>query len=292
MPGDELDEPLAIELPEDEAPEAEAVEVIEADAPDDEAEIIVAFDGDEPIVAKASEPDNSVIREFRKRNREQAAELARLKAQLETAPLVLTDEVAGPEPTLESCDWDEVKFREAARAYDRKVAEIAQRDIDRANAAARQAAADAAEGAAYLTARQALGARDYEDAEASFIEAFPNAAYQRLVVRAADDPAKLIYALYKAPAKLAALAAITDAAKLAAAVGKLEGRMTVTKSTSKVQPEKRVTGSGSVSGTASGAYEAQLAKLRAKADETGDLTPVLNYKREHAARIAAKTAAR
>ena len=83
---------------------------------DDDGEVIVAFDGEEPIASAAKPDDSSVIREFRKRNREMAAELARLKAAQEAAPLVLQDEVVGPVPTLEECDWDENKLAQAIEA--------------------------------------------------------------------------------------------------------------------------------------------------------------------------------
>jgi len=277
-------EPLD-ELPVDE-PEAVEVEAVEPEADeDDDGEIEISFDGEEPIIAEAKPADNSLIRDFRKRNRELAAENARLRAQHEASPLVLTDEVVGPVPTLESCDWDENRLADAMEARARKAIEIDRNRAAREEAAAKQAAADAEELASYVKARAALGARDYEDAEAAFVEAVPNVAYQRLIVRASDNPAAVIYALYRSPAKLAELAAITDAAKLAAAIGKMEARLKVVKK-STVQAERRVTGAAPVSGTAKGSYEANLEKLRAKAEVTGDLTPVLEYKRKHAASVA------
>jgi len=283
---DELDE-LPVEVAEDDAPEVEAVEV-EAEAPepdDDDGEVIVAFDGEEPIASAAKPDDSSVIREFRKRNREMAAELARLKAAQESAPLVLQDEVVGPVPTLEECDWDENRLAEAIEARAERKAQIERNNAARQDAAARQAAADAAEAAEYVKSRSSLGARDYEDAEAEFVAAVPNPAFQRLIVRAADNPAAVIYALYKSPARLAELAAITDAAKMAAAVGKLEARLKVTKTVSKVQPEKRVVGGAPVS---TGGVERHLAKLEAEAERTGDRTKVYQFRMEQKRKEAAR----
>ena len=289
MPGDELNEQdeLLVETPEDEAPEAGPVEAEapEPESAEDDGEVIVAFDGEEPIASAAKPDDSSVIREFRKRNREMAAELARLKAAQEAAPLVLTDEVLGPVPTLESCDWDEAKLAEAIEARAERKAQIERNRIAREEAAAKQAAADAAEAAEYVKSRSALGARDYEDAEAEFVAAVPNPAFQRLIVRAADNPAAVIYALYKSPARLAELSAITDAAKMAAAVGKLEARLKVTKTVSKVQPEKRVVGGAPVS---TGGVERHLAKLEAEAERTGDRTKVYQFRMEQKRKEAAR----
>jgi len=282
---DELDE-LPVEVAEDDAPEVEAVEVEAAtdEADDDDGEVIVAFDGEEPIASAAKPDDSSVIREFRKRNREMAAELARLKAAQEAAPLVLTDEVLGPVPTLESCDWDENRLAEAIEARAERKVQIERNRLAREDAAAKQAAADAAEAAEYVKSRSSLGARDYEDAEAEFVAAVPNPAFQRLIVRAADNPAAVIYALYKSPARLAELAAITDAAKMAAAVGKLEARLKVVKK-SAVQPERRVSGAAPV--RMNGA-DTHMARLEAEAERTNDRSKIYAYKRQLAARAAAR----
>ena len=283
---DELDE-LPVEVAEDDAPEVEAVEVEAAtdEADDDDGEVIIAFDGEEPIASAAKPDDSSVMREMRKRLRELAAENARFKTQAESAPLVLTDEVLGPVPTLESCDWDENRLAEAIEARAERKVQIERNRLAREDAAAKQAAADAAEAAEYVKSRSSLGARDYEDAEAEFVAAVPNPAFQRLIVRAADNPAAVIYALYKSPARLAELAAITDAAKMAAAVGKLEARLKVTKTVSKVQPEKRVVGGAPVS---TGGVERHLAKLEAEAERTGDRTKIYQFKREQQRKAAAR----
>ena len=274
----EVEEPVALdELPEVDAPEPEPVD-------DDHGEITVAFDGEEPVTSAAAAPDNSIIRDFRKRIREQAAELARLKAAQDAAPLVLTDEVLGPVPVVDDFDWDNEKHQQAVAKWIERRDAIAARKVERENAAARQAAQDAAEAAEYVKSRSSLGARDYEDAEAAFVDAVPNTAFQRLIVRAADNPAAVIYALYKSPARLAELSAITDAAKMAAAVGKLEARLKVTK-VSKVQPERRVSGGAPLS---TGGEDRYLAKLEAEAERTGDRTKIYQYKREQARKASAR----
>ena len=269
--------PLALdELADDAAPEADVPADDAPDDDDDSDEITVAFEGEEPIAATAAAPDSSVIREMRKRNREMAAELARLKAQSDAAPVVPVVEQLGPMPTLESCDWDEQKLAEAITARERRAIEIERARVVREEAAAKQAAADAAEAAEYVKSWSRFDASAREDAEAAFIEAVPNTAFQRLIVRAADNPAALMLALSRSPARLAELAAITDAAKMAAAVGKLEARLKVTK-VSKVQPEKRVSGGAPLS---TGGEDRYLAKLEAEAARTGDRTKIYQYKRE------------
>ena len=289
MPADELneqDETLVLDVLEDEAPEVEAVDTpAPDDSEDDDGEVIVSFDGEEPIASAAKPDDSSVIREFRKRNREMAAELARLKAQQEAAPAAPVVEEVGPVPTLESCDWDEQRLAEAIEARAERRQQIERNRLAREDAAAKQAAADAAEAAEYVKSRSALGARDMSDAEAEFVHAFPNPAFQKLVVRAADKPAELIYALFKSPARMAELAAITDPATPAAAVGKLEGNLKVTKKASTVQPERRIVGGAPLS---TGGEDRHLARLEAAAEKSGDRTAIYQYKRSQALKAAAR----
>jgi len=271
---------LTDEIPDD-LPDA----AVEDDAPeeDDGGEIEISFDGEEPIIAAAKPADNSLIRDFRKQRRADAAEIARLKALVEVAPVAASVEL-GPVPTLESVDWDENALAAAIEARAERKHALELQQAAQQEAAAKQAAADAAEAAEYVKARSALGARDYDDAEASFVEAFPNPAFQRLVVRASDNPAAVIYALHRAPAKLAELAAITDAAKLAAAIGKMEARLKVVKK-SAVQPERRVSGAAPV--RMNGA-DTHMARLEAEAERTNDRSKIYAYKRQLAARAAAR----
>ena len=72
---------------------------------------------------------------------------------------------------------------------------------------------------------------------------------------------------------------------MAAAVGKLEARLKVTKTVSKVQPEKRVVGGAPVS---TGGVERHLAKLEAEAERTGDRTKIYQFKREQQRKAAAR----
>ena len=268
----------------DEIPDDLPAAAVEDDAPEeDDGEIEISFDGEEPIIAAAKPADNSLIRDFRKQRRADAAEIARLKALVEVAPVAAIVEL-GPVPTLESVDWDENALAAAIEARAERKHALELQQAAQQEAAAKQAAADAAEAAEYVKARSALGARDYDDAEASFVEAFPNPAFQRLVVRASDNPAAVIYALHRAPAKLAELAAITDAAKLAAAIGKMEARLKVVKK-SAVQPERRVSGAAPV--RMNGA-DTHMARLEAEAERTNDRSKIYAYKRELARKAAAR----
>ena len=268
----------------DEIPDDLPAAAVEDDAPEEDGgEIEISFDGEEPVIAAAKPADNSLIRDFRKQRRADAAEIARLKALVEVAPVAASVEL-GPVPTLESVDWDENALAAAIEARAERKHALELQQAAQQEAAAKQAAADAAEAAEYVKARSALGARDYDDAEASFVEAFPNPAFQRLVVRASDNPAAVIYALHRAPAKLAELAAITDAAKLAAAIGKMEARLKVVKK-SAVQPERRVSGAAPV--RMNGA-DTHMARLEAEAERTNDRSKIYAYKRQLAARAAAR----
>jgi hypothetical protein len=86
----------------------------------------------------------------------------------------------------------------------------------------------------------------------------------------------VIYALGKNPKKAAELAKLTDPVKFAFAVAKLEKELKVTNRRAAPAPERVVQGTGRVSG----AVDSTLERLREEAARTGNMTKVLQYKRQ------------
>jgi hypothetical protein len=259
----EIDETNTVELGEEEAEQ------------EDEEEVVISI-GEEAPPPQEEVRAPEWVRELRKANREKDKRIRELEAKLNTSPTENKPVVLGPKPTLEACDYDEEAFeRELAGWYERK------READTAEAEAVKA--QEAEAAAwqqkledYEKAKASLRVRDYDDAEANALETF-NVTQQGIVLQGADNPALLVYAVGKNPAKAKELASITDPVKFAFAVAKLETQLKVTNRKAAASPERTIHSGG---GRLSGAIDSTLERLRAEAEKTGDYTKVLRYKRQ------------
>lgn len=241
-------------------------EETEAEGEDDE-ELVVSF-GDE--AAPASEDTAPEwVRELRKKNRELEKKLA--EAEKAKAPEIPQ---AGPEPTIESCEWDDERFKAEWRSWnDRKEAE------ERAKTEAEKSAEDnrarfQAELSAYGEQKQKLGAKDFDSAEGE-VTSLLSELQQSILVSGAENKAQLIYALGKNPTKLRELASL-DPIKFAFAAGKLEGQLKVERRRASVAPETVVRGSAPIGGR----NDKTLERLEAEAVKTGDRTKVISYRRK------------
>jgi desulfoferrodoxin (superoxide reductase-like protein) len=241
-------------------------------------------DSDEVIVSigeEAPPPEEQThapewVRELRKTNRELQRQNRELQgklqstAQTETKPVVL-----GKKPSLEEHDYDADKFEAAlANWFERK------RQADEAQAkqeaeVMNQQKAWQAKLDGYGKAKAELRVKDFEDAEAVAQELF-NITQQGVVLQGADNPALVIYALGKNPKKAKELSDIKDPVKFAFAVAKLEKELKVTNRKAAPPPERIVSGTGRVSG----AVDSTLERLREEAARTGNMTKVIQYKRQ------------
>lgn len=265
-----------------ETPETEAPETPDApDAPAPEPEEVIVTIGDEPPPEpQDTTPAPEWVRELRRVNREREREIKELRDKLaakETAPPAATD--PGKKPTLEDHDYDTEAFeRELTTWYDRKRA--ADAEITRQlQAEQEQQKAWQAKLEGYARAKTELRVPDYEDAEAMAQETF-SIPQQSIIVAGAENPALLIYAMGRNPAKAKELAAITDPVKFTFAIAKLEAQLKVTPRKAPPAPEKPIRSTGGVS--VSGAVDGTLERLREEAARTGDATKVIAYKRQKA----------
>lgn len=212
----------------DEDDEAEEGEFSEDDeeagegdgADDGQAETIVTFE-DEPDKEAGEEGDDGgpVIRRIRERNKELARENLELrKAASAAAPV----EDLGPKPTIAGFDYDEAAFEEALDEWKERKAKTEQAKVaqeaenERANREWQQ------DMVTYAARRDALALPDFEDS-AEACKSMLNLAQQAVIVKAARDPAALVYALGRSDGRLAELAKIQDPIKFAAAIARMEG---------------------------------------------------------------------
>jgi hypothetical protein len=261
---DEPDEVL--ELTEDQVIEPDTEE--ETSDAESQEEVVVSF-GDEAAPA-SEERDSEVLRNLRKQYREVVRERDALKQQ--TAPKVPD---AGPEPTLEACDWDEDKFKSSWREWNarREAEEATKSEAEKQQAAAREKFE--AKVAIFAEQKQTLPVKDFDDAEAEVLGTLSQ-VQQRILIHGAENKAQLVYALGKHPEKLKALASIQDPIEFAFAAAKLEDKAKMERRKVTTSPESEVRGSAPLSGLT----DKTLERLEAEAAKTGNRTKVIAYKRQ------------
>lgn len=266
-----------VEIVEDQLTEAQPVEAEEEQDQDElENEVVVSI-GEEAPPTEEEKPAPKWVRELRRTQRELQRENRELKAKLEAPARTETKPVqVGVKPTLDSCDYDSEKYEaELAAWFERK------RDADQ-KARQLQETEEAqhrewqAKLAAYSKAKSELRVRDYDDAEDA-VQSMFDVTQQGVMLEGAENAALLVYALGKNPSEAKKLAAIKSPVKFAFALAKLEKELKVSTRTKQAPPpDKTVSGTGRISGS----VDSQLARLRADAEKTGDMTKVIQYKRQ------------
>jgi hypothetical protein len=258
-----------VEVVEEEIEVNEPVDEVE---PEDTEEVVVSI-GEEAPPPEEHTPAPEWVKELRKTNRELQRQNRELQGRLQAAPPETKPVVIGNKPKLEDHDYDADKYEEAlANWFERK------RQADDANAkqeaeVMNQQKAWQAKLDGYGKAKAELRVKDFEDAEEVAQQVF-SITQQGVLLQGADNPALVVYALGKNPAKAKELAEIKDPVKFAFAVAKLEKDLKVTNRRQAPAPERIVTGTG----RSSGAVDSTLERLREDAARTGNMTKVIAYK--------------
>ena len=265
----------APDLPETETPEAEAPE---DDTPEEEeGEVVVTFGDEAPPPEPEPAPDSNPLKLQRERIKELERQKRELEDKLRAKDAPIPETPLGPKPKLEDYDYDADKFE---LAYDDWVGRKRQADERAAQAQAEVRAKEEAwqaKLADYGQAKAKLKVPDYEEAEERIQQLF-DVTQQGVMIAGADNPALLVYALGKYPAKAKELAAIKDPVKFAFAVAKLETQMKTT-SRPRAAPPAPDTPIKSTAPSRS-AVNATLERLDQEALRTGDRSKVVAYMRQ------------
>lgn len=260
----------------DESTETEDSSEMEQNDESEDDELVVTIGEDAPPQEQDDgfngQPAPQWVKDLRKENRELKKQL---KSNPDTTKKVDEDLTLGDKPKLEQYGYDEDQYAEALDIwYDRK----AKVDKRKAEVEAEQLKAQEQIQAvvnSYNEKKQKLKVRDFDEAESELTDKL-SVQQQGLILEGADDPALVVYALGKNKARLEELAKITNPAKFAFAVAKLETQMKTSTRKAAVAPEKTIAGNGSTSGTA----DTTLDRLRKEAEKTGDYSKVVQYKRK------------
>ena len=252
--------------------EIEVNEPVDEVEPEDTEEVVVSI-GEEAPPPEEHTPAPEWVKELRKTNRELQRQNRELQGRLQAAPPETKPVVIGNKPKLEDHDYDADAYEEALTSwFERK------RQADEINAkqeaeVMNQQKAWQAKLDGYGKAKAELRVKDFEDAEEVAQQVF-SITQQGVLLQGADNPALVVYALGKNPAKAKELAEIKDPVKFAFAVAKLEKDLKVTNRRQAPAPERIVTGTG----RSSGAVDSTLERLREEAARTGNMTKVIQYK--------------
>ncbi len=252
------------------------VEEIEINEPVDEVEdteeVVVSI-GEEAPPPEEHTPAPEWVRELRRTNRELQRQNRELQARVQAAPPETKPVVIGNKPKLEDHDYDADRYEEAlTNWFERK------READEVNAkqeaeALNEKKAWQATLDGYGKSKAELRVKDYKDAEAVAQDALSD-IQQGILMEGADNPALVVYALGKNPAKAKELSEIKGHVKFAFAVAKLEKDLKITNRRAAPAPENIVSGTG----RSSGAIDSTLERLREEAARTGNMTKVIQYK--------------
>ena len=272
--GSKMNQKAVIEDNEIEVEEVETVisQIADEDEPEDTEEVVVSI-GEEAPPPEEHTPAPEWVKELRKTNRELQRQNRELQGKLQAAPTENKPVVIGNKPKLEDHDYDADKYEEAlTNWFERK------RQADDVNAkqeaeVMNQQQAWQAKLDGYGKAKAELRVKDFEDAEEVAQQVF-SITQQGVLLQGADNPALVVYALGKNPAKAKELAEIKDPVKFAFAVAKLEKDLKVTNRRQAPAPERIISGTG----RSSGAVDSTLERLREDAARTGNMTKVIQYK--------------
>lgn len=232
-------------------------------------------EGEEP-----QQPQESrTFRKLREISNAALKDKRRLERELEEvrAKLPKPEPTLGTKPTLDQYDYDETKFSEAYDRWMEQKAAMDAADRQKLDAIRKQEEEVETFKKSYKTRADSLGVDDFQESEAE-VGSMLNPTQTGLLMRGADDPAVLVYALSKSPARLIELSKITDPVKFTVAVAKLEINLSA-KRPNRPAPEPRVNSERSSGGHS--ASSSQLEKLREKAARTGDYSEVVAYKKQN-----------
>jgi hypothetical protein len=266
------------ETPETELPETEALE-------EAESEVVVTFGDEAPPEEAEATPETNPMRQLREERQRLVRENKELQEKLRAKEAPAPEVPLGAMPSLEAHDYDEDKFKlalqdwfERKRAADEKAAKA--KAAARANEDAWQSKLTD-----YGQAKTKLKVSDFEEAEERIQNLLPVPQQSAIVhVAGADNPALIVYALAKHPAKAKELGDIKlangdpDVVKFAYELGKLVTQMKTTPRTRPAPPAPETP----VKSTAPSrsATNATLDRLDQEALLTGDRTKVAAYKRQ------------
>lgn len=233
---------------------------------DDEEEVLVFGDETEP-----RSDDTNLVKLLREEIKKRDKRIAETERAVRPQPVEV-----GKKPDLwDDCEGDPDKFESALDAWKERKATAERQQNQAKDSEERERERWEGELKRYEDGKSKLGFADVGDAEET-VKASLDAMQQAVIIAAADDPAKVIYALGRHPDRLANIAAMDNPLKLAAAIARLEGQLKMVKRRKAPDPDTPERGSARVSHVSA---DKRLKQLEDEADRTGDRSKLVAYRR-------------
>lgn len=229
-------------------------------------ELSIEIEGEDPV------EETPLIKQLRDRTRDLARENAELKKATAPKPIEV-----GPKPTLESCDYDDERFENELDAWKETTRQAEEQRAQQQQAEQTRNQQFERAVTTYRTQAAQLGVKDFEEAEATIKTTLPE-LLQSAIVTYAKEPAKVVYALAKHPAKLAQLAAEPDPVRFILAINELERNLKVVNKRRPPTPDAESIQRGSASLSASTDKEAE--KLYNAGVKSGDMSAYFKHQRD------------
>lgn len=223
------------------------------------------------LEGEVAEEEPSLVKKLRDEIRERDKKLAAIRGVEAEAPEI------GPEPTLESCDFDDDAFKAKWKEW---YAASQQAETVAAEKARRQQLKEAEDQQRLINYRAkaaALPVKDFAEAEQVVISRLPEIS-QAALLTYTDDPAKMVYALAKHPQMLEKIAAEPDPIKQIIMAREMEGKLKVTTRKKPPAPESESIQRGGA--PVAVGEDKEEARLYKEAEKSGDWTAWTKYRRD------------
>lgn len=217
------------------------------------------------------------IREIKKQEKEKDRRIRELEQQLNQGQQS-KEVVLALKPKLADYGYDE-DDPEYVKALEEWADQTAlAKDQERKKQAEQEQAAKDWENkvATYETKKAAIKAkvRDFDDVEKEARDVL-SVQQQGILIHAAKNPELIMYHLGRNPEKAKKLAEINDPIQFAFAAAEIDSQMKVQTRKPQTNPERKPSGSASISG----AVDSKLEALEKEADRTGNRSKVIAYKK-------------
>ncbi|WP_347016441.1 hypothetical protein H2788_14260 [Acinetobacter seifertii] len=216
------------------------------------------------------------VKDLRKDKKESDRRIKELEAKLNEHNKPEAIEL-GEKPTLESAGYDAEEFEKQLFDWTAKKAKFEQQEAAKREEQEKAAKVWQDKLNSYEAKKTAIKTkvRDFDEAEEIARDVLTQ-TQQGILLLGAEKPELLVYHLGKNPQKAKELASITDPIQFAFAAAKIDAQIKMTARKPSTSPERKPSGSASLSGTT----DSTLNKLRAEAEKTGDFTKVIAYKKQ------------
>lgn len=246
----------------------DGVEAQDGDSPADDSDGEESFEIE--LEGEEAQDEAPLVKKLREEIRERDKRLAALG---KSAPASIE---VGPEPTMESCDYDEDAFKAQWRDWNARKVEADNLAAEQARAQQAREMEDQKRLANYRAMAAALPVKDYEIAEQTVVSRLPEMSRAALLAYT-DNPAKVVYALHRYPAMLERIADEPDPIKQIIMARELEGKLKVTTRKKPPAPEADTIQRGSA--PMSQKTDQEEERLYKLAEKSGDWTEWTRYRR-------------